>query len=187
MYLNHIGCASRIWLLVNLARELYNKLSANNFFGGIGMKKNAGFTLMELMISIAIFAILSGIAVPNMIRWRNNMQFNSAVRMVKSTIESTRMSAIKANMPARLEFTDGGHSFTTRRWDPDANALAGPVTHQLPPGVVLADSNFTGDQLDFTSRGLSGAGTLTLRDAEGDLCRRIRVTVVGTSRIMNCP
>lgn len=150
------------------------------------MNKNFGFTIMELMVAIAIMGILSAVAIPNMIAWRNNMQFNSAVRMVKISIEGTRMDAIKANMPSRLDFFVGGDTFDSVKWDPAANAGAAPVTHQLPPGVTLTNSTFAGDQLQFNSRGMANNGTVTLRSS-GGLCRQIRVALVGSSRILDCP
>ncbi|RJP87660.1 MAG: prepilin-type N-terminal cleavage/methylation domain-containing protein [Desulfobacteraceae bacterium] len=153
------------------------------------MKKNAGFTLMELMISIAIVATLSAIAVPNMIVWRNNMQFNASVRMVKSAIEGVRMHAIKSNMPARLDFTDGGDTFDIVKWDPVANAFGAAETFELPTGAFIATTNFTGDQLQFNSRGMPDnalGGTLRLENDAG-LCRRVVVANVGSSRIDECP
>lgn len=154
------------------------------------MKNNFGFTLMELMVTIAIVAILSAVAVPNMIRWRNNMQFNSGVRQMKIAIEDTRMEAIKANMPSRMVFTDGGTTFDSEKWDSAANAFAPPQTHQLPTGVRLANSNFTADELRFDGRGMPNTllgGTLRIENTDGSMCRRIIVASVGTSRIDECP
>jgi prepilin-type N-terminal cleavage/methylation domain-containing protein len=154
------------------------------------MKRNAGFTLIEMMITIGIIAIISAVAVPNMIAWRNNMQMNSAARLMKSSIESSRMAAIRTNMPSQVNFIDGGTSFNMLRWDPAANAFGVPETIQLPAGVVLEDSNFVNDQLRFTSRGMPAnaiGGTLQLEDDSHSLCRLIVVANVGSSRIANCP
>lgn len=150
------------------------------------MKKNAGFTLMELMITIAIIGTLSAIAVPNMISWRNNMQFNSSVRMIKTAIESARMNAIKSNMPARVNFNVGGNTFNTVKWDIAANAFAAAVPNTLPPGTTISASTFAGNQLQFNSRGMSNNGSVTVLSSRG-LSRRVLVDVVGTSQIVDGP
>ena len=154
------------------------------------MKNNSGFTIMELLTAIAIVGILSAVAVPNMIAWRNNMQFNSAVRTVKISIERARMAAIRANMPSRLEFTVGGDSFDVIRWDMVANAFAAPVTVQLPPGTILAGSTFIGNQLRFNGNGMPTTlfgGTLRIENSTGSLCSRVVVASLGSSRIEVCP
>jgi len=143
---------------------------------------NSAFTLVELMIVIAIIGIIAAVAVPNMIAWRNNAQFNAAVRMFKSSIESTRMDAMKSNISIPLNFVDGGTTYTT------TNASGTIITHQLPPTVILLNSNFTGDILQFNSRGMPDApnslgGTLTIQNNSGTLNRQIIVSSTGSSRI----
>jgi hypothetical protein len=114
------------------------------------------------------------------------MQFNSAVRTVKISIEGTRMNALRTNMPSRLEFNVGGDTFNSVRWDQAAGAET-TVTHQLPPGTTLSGSTLAGNQLRFDSRGMSNTmGTLTIQNGSG-LCRQIAVAMTGSSRIQNCP
>ena len=42
------------------------------------MKNNAGFSLLELMIVLAVFAILSSIAVPSFLSWRSEAKLKGA-------------------------------------------------------------------------------------------------------------
>jgi type IV fimbrial biogenesis protein FimT len=145
------------------------------------MKNNSGFTLMELMIAISIFAILSAIATPNAISWLRNSQFNSAVRNVKSTMENIRIHAVKSNSPAIVRF-NGDNTIETQKsvW----GATEASVSHVLSSGVSVT-SNFTSNVLRYNARGMATNGTLTITNDSG-LCRRIVVTRVGSSRIEPC-
>ena len=146
------------------------------------MNSQSGFSMMELMVSIALIAVLASVATPNVIAWRNNAQFNSAVRQVKSNIEGMRMFAIKNNLRAAVAFTDGADSFDTITWDRAAGAPGAPNTYQLAPDIRVS-SNFGGDQLIFNSRGMANTiGTVTIQNTAG-LSRLITVSLVGSSRI----
>jgi Tfp pilus assembly protein FimT len=136
---------------------------------------------MELMVAIAIIGILAAIAIPNAISWRNNSQFNAAVRQVKASIENTRMFAIKSNLPADVLFVDGANTYSTRRWDRVAGAVGGATLQQLPPGVTVT-STFGGGQLRFNNRGMANNGTVTIQHANG-LNNQIIVAITGTCRI----
>jgi prepilin-type N-terminal cleavage/methylation domain-containing protein len=143
----------------------------------------AGFTLMELMIAIAIICIMAATAIPNGIAWHFNAQFNGSTREIKSIIEDTRMSAIKANLPATITFNGTG-TFTTQTQDIVAWVTTpGPiVNHQTATGVTVSANN--GGVLTFNNRGMpqNGLGSTVTLQYNG-LSRQIIVSSVGSSRI----
>jgi prepilin-type N-terminal cleavage/methylation domain-containing protein len=148
--------------------------------GGLISGKPLGFTLMELMVSIAIFAVLAAIAIPNGIAWRNHSLFNAGVREVKSAIEGARMAAIRTNLPATVTFS-GTRNFTTQT-QTIANGQAVPgniVNHQLRPGVTVTAK--TGGVLTFNNRGM--ASNMTVGVNGYGLSRDIVISVLGSSVI----
>jgi prepilin-type N-terminal cleavage/methylation domain-containing protein len=157
------------------------------------IRDTQGFTLMELMITIAIMAILSAIAIPNAIAWRNNAQFNASVRRVKDTIEATRMAAVKSHLPADFIFASAtSYDTQTREVAAGAVALRPVVTHPLDPGVTMAFNN--GGQITFNSRGMPvngiggfGGGTATIQHSSGNNCSLVVISSVGSCRIDQCP
>lgn len=152
------------------------------------MNKRAGFTLMELMMVIAIIGILVAIVIPSGLSWRRNAQFNSAVREVKANIDRMRMFAIKSNAQADLVFVDNTSTFNTVKRTRVAGALvAVPQAHQLPAGITLT-STFTNDQLNFNNRGMAfnagvpNFGTVTINGPSG-LTSLITVSLAGSSQV----
>lgn len=156
----------------------------------VKMNNRAGFSLMELMMAIAIIGILAAVVIPSGLSWRRNAQFNSAVREVKANMERARMFAIKSNLPADVVFVDGANTFSTvRRSRAGGLLVALPAqVYQLDPGITLA-STFAGDVLTFNNRGLAfdnagvpNPGTVTVNGPSG-LTHNITVSVVGSSQV----
>ncbi len=140
----------------------------------------AGFTLMELMVIIAIIGILTAVATPNVISWRNNAQLNGAVREVKAAIENVRMAAIKSNLDASLTF-DGTRTFTTQTQElVGGTPNTKTVNHQLAPNVTVADN--AGGTLTFNSRGMT-ANMMMITVTRGGSSRTITVAITGSSRV----
>lgn len=146
-------------------------------------QKDAGFTLIELMITIAIFAVLAAIATPNAISWIRNSQFNSAVREVKSAVQNVRMHAMKSNSQADITINAGTNSFQITKRERGAGTTRNQVVN-LEGEITL---NSTNNPLQFNSRGMAATnGTITIQNNAG-LCRQIVIARPGSSRITMCP
>jgi len=68
------------------------------------LKPCSGFTLMELMIVIAIIGIMSGIAIPNFIGWLPDYRLRNAARGLLTDVQQTRLLAVKNNQDCAIVF-----------------------------------------------------------------------------------
>ena len=60
-------------------------------------KRNQGFTLVEIMIVVAIIAILAAVAIPNFVKYRRNSQAAACVsnlKQIEAAIEQAKMAGV---------------------------------------------------------------------------------------------
>jgi type IV fimbrial biogenesis protein FimT len=62
---------------------------------GLPAKSVAGFTMLELMITVVILCILLGLAIPGFSSWIPNYRLRGAVRDIYSNFQYAKMTAVK--------------------------------------------------------------------------------------------
>ena len=61
-------------------------------------KMKQGFTLVEIMIVVAIIAIMAAVAIPNFITYRKTSQMNACIsnlKQIQSAVEQARMKGVQ--------------------------------------------------------------------------------------------
>ena len=145
------------------------------------MRKDSGFTLIELMVVIGIMAILSAIAIPSYIKWLPKHRVGTAARAVMSAMEFARSNAIKTNADVTVNFIFGSDSLTV------TNSGGTLRTRQMPGDVNLKDGEVDplGTPVTFNGHGFSTAtGQVTVENRKDDTLRRsINLTLGGNASI----
>lgn len=77
-----------------------------------GRKNSDGFTLIELMVTLAIGVILMLVAVPSFITYKKNAELTSATNTLLAAINAARGEAMKQGMNAMVVPTDNGAAWS---------------------------------------------------------------------------
>jgi type IV fimbrial biogenesis protein FimT len=108
-----------------LAREMRAKQ------GGGNMKSNHGFTIVELLVAVAILSILLGVAAPSLRELIMNATITGQANDLMSGLSVARSEAIKRGIRAGMCTSTNGTSCTNSQW------------HQ--GWIVFADADSDGD------------------------------------------
>ena len=76
-------------------------------------KFNGGFTLIELMVTLAIGSILMLLAVPSLTTYRRNAELTSATNTLLAAINAARSEAMKRGTSAMVVPTNNGTDWNT--------------------------------------------------------------------------
>ncbi len=105
------------------------------------LRDRSGWTLMELMIVIAIIGILSAFAIPGYLKGMPLRRLKADAMDLASNLKYAKMKAVQRNVKVGLYFNNGGTE-----------------VNGVDPGAycVYEDSGSTADQLDSTDSQLKG-------------------------------
>jgi prepilin-type N-terminal cleavage/methylation domain-containing protein len=130
------------------------------------VKQPKGFSLVELLIAMAIIGIISTIAAFAWQRYVTNANLRTAARDVASDILLFKERAVSESIQYRLTFNVAANRYTIDR----GTAAGAPffiIQSKSPAtfgsGVSLLDTTFVGGQVSFLPRGTLGSGTGRVR------------------------
>ena len=115
----------------------------------LNVHKNQGFTLLEILIALAITGILASLTLPNLLAWLNSNRVQQATDAIQSALQDAQKQAIRRGRSCRINFTDGTGTNPTVYRQITANEAgclvatntnAGSLT--LPQEVFMVVNNF---------------------------------------------
>jgi type II secretion system protein H len=146
------------------------------------MRSKSGFSVIELLIVVAIIAILASIAVPNMVAPSIKAKLRGAVSNLRADLQTAKMMAIRENRFVVVNVTATGYEVFVDNGDGGGTAEDWTrngterllASRQMEAGVSIdlaatilnnvAASNLNNDRTRFNDRGLpENFGTIVLK------------------------
>jgi prepilin-type N-terminal cleavage/methylation domain-containing protein len=105
---------------------------------------SGGFTMVELMVAISIFAIAAAIVIPSMLTYRSNAKLRDAAFTLVANLQQAKQRAIRDRASIAVNFSAADYT------------IASLGTTDLPAGVsvALGSSVLNGGGTGFNSRGM---------------------------------
>lgn len=149
-----------------------------------GRYVQAGFSMTELMVGIAILGVVAIMTVPPVRAYRETLRVDSAAEEISAAVRSAQARARSRSHAMILQYTlNSGSIVITDDVDNDSVPDDDEQSQALElDGVTVSKSTFDDDRLIFNSRGRAvNGGTLTLT-GQADQSKELRVSP-GTGQV----
>jgi len=127
--------------------------------------KRSGFSLVELMIVIAIIGILSSIAIPAWNRYRQNADLKTAARAIAGDFFNMKQRAVGEQTRYRITFDLANHRYQLIRGSIGNDVVQTRNLSEFGAGITLTGTTFANDTVNFFTRGTTDWGAVSLKNA----------------------
>lgn len=146
--------------------------------------RQAGLTLIELMIGVVVLGILAAVAVPNFRTWMQNTQVRNAAESITNGLQRARAEAVARNTNVEFVLTAdsswvvqlvGGANIETRSRNDGSKdvAIAAVAADLATPATTITFNNFGG-----VAANVDGSASLAQIDfTTADTSRPLRTTI----------
>jgi prepilin-type N-terminal cleavage/methylation domain-containing protein len=164
----------------------------------VKIKSSRGFSLIEVIVVLALVAVAASIAVPSLKAYRYNTNLKEAARDISSNISFYRQRAVAENVRFRINFDASENTYQIEKENPAGSGNYVNL-HTLEPAVpdkldvcagnanivILGTPSFSGGvpSVILNPRGTSGAGNLTLQNTNRLSTATITTNLMGRVKV----
>lgn len=124
----------------------------------MALRSESGYSLSELMVVVAIIAVVTAIAMPAFNHYSANSNLKAAARDLASDLFAMREKAVAENREFMVEFSTGTNSYTLNQGTYSGEPWTMLQTKTLTAAasdITLTEVAFNNSKVAFTTRGLA--------------------------------
>ncbi len=132
--------------------------------------RSSGVTLIELLIGMALLAILVTMGLPSFANWIQNRQLRSAAESVQSGLQLARGEAVKRNTFVGFTMAGPDSSWSVDVMNPPQQIQSRPAAEGTPnPQIATTDATIIFNGLGKTS--LAAGAVIQVTNPTGGACK----------------
>ncbi len=166
----------------------------------------SGFSLVEIMIAVAIIGLMAAVSVPVVSAWLPNYRLKSAARDLHSALQNARILAVKRNVNVRIVFdntVNPGFYFLDLNGNDtmdqpgefrtDLGGYGSGVDFGMPAGIVNWNGAIVANAVTYpggpppfctyNTNGTSGNGDVYLMNQEAHIVYAVTTVISGAVKL----
>ncbi len=147
------------------------------------MMNKKGFTLLEVLVAVAILTVLVGLAVPNYISWNARYEFKDTARNLSSNLTLSKLNAMSRNNAVTLTLQANGANTEYEMRDSGGNPVI--PTETFPEDVSILGAlpvSVTFNAFGQRTSGGAGNQVINLNSASQTNTRYV-ITVTASGKV----
>ena len=152
---------------------------------------NRGFSLVEMIIVIAISVIVLAIATPNFNKYIHNTNLKTAGRDLAGDIFNTKQTTAAQAVHYKIKLAKDANNYSIVKGGPNSPDENNTTTATKSPGslagyITIDSTNYNSSQIVFEPRGTTSAGSVTLKNDKGSTIK-ITTSLMGKVSVEYIP
>lgn len=156
------------------------------------LKGKKGFTLIEMIVVVAIIGTLAGIAIPGFMKMAPGMRLKSAARDIVSNIQLSKAQALRDRKPYTIQFNPAGSTYTISNSDGIQKTVNlseykgvsfgsgfGKTSNDTGPDDESDGITFASNAITFNADSTANTGGVYLKNEDNNTYSVICISVAG--------